>query len=85
MDLQQMSAAQLDALQTEAVQQANALLDQAREISRVKQEKLGQERAAEEAARILADASPAARELMRNALIKGETASNDAAGKAGNI
>lgn len=82
MELEKLSVAELDALKTAAVQQANALLDQAREINRVMAGKIDDERAADEAARIIQNASPNVRAKV-SAMILGETAGAGADGLAG--
>lgn len=85
MDLEKLSVDELDVLKTETVQQANALLDQAREINAVMVGKIDDERAAAEAARIIASSSPAVREKIVNALVEGQPASAGADGRAGGI
>lgn len=84
-DLEKLSVGELDVLKTETVQQANALLDQAREINRVMAGKIDDERASEEAARIIANSSPEVRAKIVNALVEGVTASAGADGKEGGV
>jgi hypothetical protein len=85
LDLEKLSVAELDKLKTEAVQKANEYLATAREINAVQVSKIGDERAAEEAERIIASSSPEVREKIVNALVKGQTAKANGEGKAGGV